>query len=86
MVARRENRSEESDAVDDEYFEDIHILSEEEAWECFNDQGLRTLGVAGEDFLRRWDSGDYRPIPDTPEGRKISRLVMLLPFARPTSF
>ena len=86
MVARRENRAEESEVVEDEDFENVHILTEVEAWEFFNDQVLRTLGISGEDFLRRWDSGEYRSISDTPQGRKISRLVMLLPFARPTSF
>jgi hypothetical protein len=84
MVARPHNQNEESDGFDADDFEDVHILTEEEAWEFFNDQVLRTLGISGEEFLRRWDNNQYQPVPDTPEGRKISGVAMLIPFGRPT--
>lgn len=90
MVARSHNQDEDIDELEDDLdpdrYEGIHFVTEEEGRELFDQAAQRKLGISGEEFLRRWDRGDYRPIPDTPEGRKISGLVMLLPFARPTSF
>lgn len=85
MVARPKNLNDDSDDLTnvDVDIEGIHILSEEEAWEFFNDQAQRILGISGEEFLRRWDRGDYRPVPDTPEGWPIAGLVMLMPVGRP---
>lgn len=40
------------------------------------------LGVSGAEFLEVWDQGEYQPVPDTREGRKVARLVMLIPIAR----
>ena len=57
------------------------VLSASEGRARFDRQARRELGISGEEFLRRWDAGLYRPIPDTPEGRKVGRLVMLMPFA-----
>jgi hypothetical protein len=59
-------------------------VTAEEGRELFDRKARETLGISGEEFLRRWDAGEYRPVPDTREGRKIGRLVMMLPFARPT--
>lgn len=84
MVARPHNQEEESDTFDSREFEDVRILSEEGAWEFFNDEALRTLGITGEEFLRRWDSGEFFPVPDTTEGRKVGGLAMIIPFGRPT--
>jgi hypothetical protein len=62
----------------------IRILTPEEGSALFDREARETLGISGEEFLRRWDAGEYRPIPDTPEGWKIGRLVMMIPFARRT--
>jgi hypothetical protein len=59
----------------------VDVLSAEEGLALFDRHARRELGISGEEFLRRWDAGLYRPIPDTPEGRKIARLVMSMPFA-----
>lgn len=50
----------------------------------FDHQARRTLGIPGEEFLRRWDAGYYRRTPDRDEARKASRLTLLLPFVRRT--
>lgn len=60
-------------------------LTAEEGRALFDRKAREALGISGEEFLRRWDAGEYRPVPDTREGRKIGRLVMMLPFAGPTS-
>jgi hypothetical protein len=36
------------------------------------------LGISGEEFLRRWQAGEY---PD-PDGTPVMHLVMSLPFVR----
>jgi hypothetical protein len=57
------------------------VVTIEEGHAMFDRQARRELGISGAEFLRRWDAGAYRPVPDTAEGRKIGRLVMLMPFA-----
>ena len=37
------------------------------------------LNMSGEEFLRRWDAGDF----EDKEDPKITRVAMLIPFARP---
>ena len=60
----------------------VDVLTPEEGRAHFDRRVEEALGISGDEFLRRWDSGMYRPVPDTSEGRKIGRLVMLMPFAR----
>lgn len=43
---------------------------------------MKTLGISGDEFLRRWEAGEWQPVPDDTEGRKIARLSMKIPFAR----
>jgi hypothetical protein len=37
------------------------------------------LSMSGEEFLRRWDAGDFKDSDDPA----ITRVAMLIPFARP---
>lgn len=60
----------------------IHLTTAEEGHALFDRQAKKTLGISGREFLHNWDAGKYRPVPDTAEGRKVRRLVMLMPFAR----
>lgn len=70
--------------LDPDRFEGIHLVtSDEEAWELFDEDARHQLGISGEEFLRRWDNGEYRSIHDDREGRKVLRVAMMLPFARP---
>ena len=59
----------------------FNLLSPEESFEYFDQQARALIGMSGSEFLRRWDAKEFQPIPDTSEGRKIGRLVMLFPFA-----
>jgi hypothetical protein len=91
MVARPSHPTDDDDALyeddlDPDRYEGIHFVTVEEGRQLFDQRARHELGISGEEFLRRWGSGEYRRIPDTPEGRKISLMVMLLPFVRPTSF
>lgn len=62
----------------------VHVATHEEGRALFDRHARKALGISGDEFLKRWDAGKYRPVPDTAEGRKVSRLVMLMPFARRT--
>jgi len=68
----------------DQDFEDEsrYILPPEEGRAMVDREARRWLGISGEELLRRWDAGEYRDIPDTPEGWKIMDVVTLIPFAR----
>ena len=58
------------------------VLPTEEARALFDAEASHWVGVSGEEFLRRWDAGEYRDIPDTPEGRRIMSVIYLIPFGR----
>ena len=82
MVAIKKHHPEPDD-VDD--IPGVQILDAEEGRSLFDYKARQLLNVSGEEFVRRWDAGDFRPVPDTVEGRKVGRLVMMIPFARPTN-
>ena len=63
----------------------VDLLTPEEARAFFDRRARQLLDISGEEFLRRWDAGEYRPVPDDAEGRKIGELVMMMPFARRTT-
>jgi hypothetical protein len=62
----------------------IDLVTPEEALALFDRRARQLLHISAEEFLRRWDAGEYRPVPDDAEGRKVGELVMMLPFARRT--
>jgi hypothetical protein len=84
-VATRLSRAHEraSGTIDDA-IHGVHIATPEEGRALFDRQARKTLGISGNEFLKNWDAGKYRPVPDTADGRKVGRLVMLMPFARRT--
>ena len=61
----------------------VKQMSAEESWELFNRQAQRYLNISGEEFIQRWDAGEYGDPDDrskNPPG--VMRLAMLLPFVR----
>lgn len=81
MVAR-------PDAAHDELLDElgdipgVHFVTREEGIALFDQEAQKTLGISGDEFLQRWDAGEYWPVPDTTAGRAIGRLATLIPFAR----
>jgi len=61
------------------------VLPPAEARALFNRQTRRLLNLSGDEFLARWEAGDYRDLPDTPEGRHVGYLALLIPFGRKQS-
>jgi hypothetical protein len=62
----------------------IDLVTPEEARTLFDQRARKLLHISGEEFLQRWDAGEYRPVRDDAEGRKVGELVMMMPFARRT--
>ena len=62
--------------VDDEHVDDgIRFLDDDEAREQFDREARRLLGISGDEFLRRYDAGEYNgPL----EGRMTSDVMMML--------
>jgi len=58
----------------------IKVLLPEEGRVVFDRCAWEELGISGPEFLRRWDAGEIGPVPDTSEGWKTGRLIMMLPF------
>lgn len=57
---------------------DADELTREQGLELFDRRARKLLGISGEEFLRRWDSGDFMDSDDP----KVSSLAVLIPFAR----
>jgi len=62
----------------------IHWTTEEEGRAMFDDAARAMLGISGEEFLRRYDAGEYSPVEifEGPDHGKLVSLEMLIPFAR----
>jgi hypothetical protein len=58
-------------------------LPVDEGHRLFDREARRLLGMSGDEFLARWDAGEFNDLPDTPEGRQIMRVAYLIPFGRP---
>jgi hypothetical protein len=72
------------DHIDDDAFDDdgIRFLDGDEAREQFDRQARRLLGISGDEFLRRYDAGEYsRPLDDR-EGNAVMKLRMLTDLVR----
>jgi len=60
----------------------MRAVTPDEGRAIFDHQARRLLGISGEDFLRRWDAGEYREIADTPGNLHLMYLALLAPFAQ----
>jgi len=58
------------------------FLSEEESKRLFDSTARYLLGISGDEFLRRYEAGEFDEIEDTPDGRRVEFVRMLLPFVR----
>ena len=60
----------------------IQWLTDEEAHAAFEEEARRVMGMSGEEFIRRWDAGEYDEIADSAGYRHIMHLAMLIPWGR----
>lgn len=48
----------------------------------FDEAVRRRMGISGEQFIRRYEAGEYFGVADQDGSRHIGDLIMLIPFAR----
>jgi hypothetical protein len=58
------------------------MVDDDEGRIIFDTHARKTLGISGEEFLRRYDAGEYQGLTDPDEYHKINRLVMMMPSVR----
>ncbi|MCA9860868.1 MAG: hypothetical protein KC438_14160 [Thermomicrobiales bacterium] len=78
MALRHPIESEEYEAP-----EGVTYLSGEEARAYFEQEIQRLLGMSGDEFLRRYDAGEYEDMEETLENRNFLRASFLIHFGRP---
>lgn len=61
----------------------IRWLDDDEARDEFDAQARKWLGLSGDEFLRRWDAGEYRGIEDDADHPHVMSMAMLIPLVRP---
>jgi hypothetical protein len=60
----------------------VRWLSDEEAHAMFDSEARRVMGISGEEFLRRYDAGEFQDVHDDGENLDFVELEMLIPFGR----
>lgn len=58
---------------------EVYELNAEDGRALFDRTARRLLNISGEEFLARWDRGDYE---DEQDNMAVTKVAMLIPFAR----
>ena len=61
------------------------VLPRAQAFALFDQEARRIAGMPAAEFLAKRDAGSFRDLDDTPEGREITYLALLIPFGRQDS-
>jgi hypothetical protein len=67
-----------------EPIEGVQFISAAEAREIFDYRARQAMGMSGEEFLRRWDAGEFRELFDKRGHEELTSLVMMMGFGRAT--
>ena len=67
--------------AEDDVLPPTWIVTPEEGRRMYDEAARKWMGMSGEEFLRRWDAGEFYEIADTPGNLHIVRLVMMRSFA-----
>lgn len=59
----------------------VEEISDEDARAYFDEQASRLLGSSGEEFLDRYEAGEYWGETDFDRYHAINKLIMIMPFA-----
>lgn len=60
----------------------VRWLTPEETRVEFDAEARRVMGMSGEEFLRRYDAGDFGDVHDDGEDIDFVELEMLIPWGR----
>lgn len=62
--------------------EEIRFLDDDEARQQFDRQAQRLMGISGEEFLRRYEAGEFKALRDDRQQRAVMKLTMLADLVR----
>jgi hypothetical protein len=60
-------------------------ITPEEGRQMFEVLAQEQMGMSGEEFIRRWEAGEYDEIADKAGHRHIMELALMIPLARQES-
>jgi hypothetical protein len=69
-------------SIEEHFDSSVLIATVEQGRELFDREARSLLDVSGEEFLRRWDAGEYDQVTDVDLSHRLNSLLMLLPFVR----
>lgn len=69
-------------AVIEPEIEGVLFATPEEGRRMFDEAARAIMGMSGEEFIRRWEAGEYDATFDQEGYRHIDDLASLIPFAR----
>lgn len=70
------------DDDDDEEWSAANVLTPEQGRDVFDEFARTLVGMSGEEFLRRYDAGEFDAVYDDPDYWEVTHLAGLIPFAR----
>lgn len=59
----------------------VRYLTPDEGRKLFNRRVRQDLNMSGQEFLEKWDAGEFGD-PENPYRPELMRVLMLLPFAQ----
>jgi hypothetical protein len=62
----------------------VRHIDDEEAFAIFDYQSRKLMGMRAEEFLQRWDAGEFHEQFDAPGQENLTLLVMMMTLVRPT--
>ncbi len=83
MAIRKDRLQERAAHFDPDEIEGIHFVTPEEGRALFDREAKRLFGISGEEFLRRWDAGEYREVFDVEDHYGVLMVATLIPWVRP---
>lgn len=63
----------------------VYTVTPEQGRRLFDEAVRREMGISGEEFIRRWEAGEYWEIADEEGRRHIGYLIGMMPLARQES-
>jgi hypothetical protein len=63
----------------------VYTVTPEQGRCLFDEAVRREMNISGEEFIQRWEAGEYWGIADEEGHRHIGDLIMMIPLARQDS-
>lgn len=60
----------------------MRFVTPEEGRETFDYRARKQMGMRGQEFLRRWDAGEFADASEGPDHLKLVDVMMLIPLVR----